>query len=473
MKLLIVGALEGYLTKASAIAQSRGCQICHVDATAAAIDMLRGDVSFDLVLVDDKCDFPSFAQELREQRIAATLVACGLGADAKHAVAAIKAGAVEYLPLPPDPEIIAALLESAVEEQSAMIYRSATMAKVVETAAKIAKSDASVLILGESGTGKEILARYIHAASKRKGMPFVAVNCAAIPETLLESELFGHEKGAFSGAVARRLGKFEQANDGTLLLDEISEMDLRLQAKLLRAIQEREIDRLGGSKPVKVHVRILATSNRDMQEVCNSGRFREDLYFRLNVVSLTLPPLRARKDDIVPLAEHFARKYADENAVAHKPFSPKTLEALTQHAWSGNIRELENAVHRAVLLAEGEQIQPETLPFYEQGQNQNTDTDADIGMDIATKTEAKARAPQTGIDDELESKSKSGSRIKGAELNKLAKVERDTVLETLSCAQGNYQQTASILGISIRLLRRKLDRYANEGHVVEHRESSP
>ena len=439
MRLLIVGALEGYLTKASAVAQKRGCQICHVDTTTAALDMLRGDVFFDLVLIDDKCDIPSFAQELREQRIAATLVACGLGADAKHAVAAIKAGAVEYLPLPPDPDIIAALLESAVEEKSDMIYRSATMTKVVQTAEKIAKSDASVLVLGESGTGKEIIARHIHACSKRKGMPFVAVNCAAIPETLLESELFGHEKGAFSGAVARRLGKFEQANDGTLLLDEISEMDLRLQAKLLRAIQEREIDRLGANKPVKVNVRILATSNRNMQEVCSSGSFREDLYFRLNVVSLTLPPLRTRKDDIVPLAEHFARKYADQNALAPKPFSPKALEALAQHAWSGNIRELENAVHRAVLLAEGEQIQPDTFPFHEEAQ-------------------------------ENEDPTFQKEKVKG---NKLAKVERETVLETLSGAHGNYRQAASILGISIRLLRRKLDHYANEGYVVEQRESAP
>ena len=451
MKLLIVGALEGYLTKASAVAQKRGCQICHVDTTAAAVDMLRGDVSFDLVLIDDKCDIPSFAQDLREQRIAATLVACGLGADAKHAVAAIKAGAVEYLPLPPDPDIIAALLESAVEEQSTMIYRSAAMSKVVQTAEKIAKSDASVLILGESGTGKEILARHIHVSSKRKGMPFVAVNCAAIPETLLESELFGHEKGAFSGAVARRLGKFEQANNGTLLLDEISEMDMRLQAKLLRAIQEREIDRLGGNKPVKVNVRILATSNRNMQEVCNSGSFREDLYFRLNVVSLTLPPLRARKDDIIPLAENFARKYADENAVAHKPFSPQALEALTQHAWSGNIRELENAVHRAVLLAEGEQIQAEILPFHEEADEKNAET--------ATETETKDPNTNTLVH------------------NTLAHVEREAVLETLDGAHGDHQQAASILGISIRLLRRKLDRYANEGHGAEHagepRESSP
>ena len=446
MKLLIVGALEGYLTKASSVAQKRGCQICHVDAPAQAVDMLCGDVSFDLVLIDDKCDIPSFAQNLREQRIAATLVACGLGADAKHAVKAIKAGAVEYLPLPPDPDIIAALLESAVEEQSDMIYRSAAMDKVVLTANKIAKSDASVLILGESGTGKEVLARHIHAGSKRKGMPFVAVNCAAIPETLLESELFGHEKGAFSGAVARRLGKFEQANAGTLLLDEISEMDMRLQAKLLRAIQEREIDRLGATKPVKVNVRILATSNRNLQEACNGGSFREDLYFRLNVVSLTLPPLRARKDDIVLLAEHFARKYADENAMPHKSFSSKAIEALTQHAWSGNIRELENAVHRAVLLAEGEQIQPQTLPFYEQAQNETEELE-------------KTKSPGSGADH--------------ARGNKLAKVEREAVLETLSGAQGDYHQAASILGISIRLLRRKLDRYASEGHVVEQQETSP
>ena len=433
MKLLIVGALEGYLTKASSVARSRGCEICHVEQPFSALEMLRGDVSFDLVLIDDQCDIPSFTSALKEERIVVTLVACGLGADAKHAVAAIKAGAVEYLPLPPDPEIIAALLESAAEDKISMVYASATMKAVVAMAEKIAASDASVLILGESGTGKEVVARHIHNRSKRRGKAFIAVNCAAIPETLLESELFGHEKGAFSGAVARRLGKFEQASHGTLLLDEISEMDIRLQAKLLRAIQEREIDRLGGSKPVSVNTRILATSNRDLQSMCAKGLFREDLYFRLNVVSLLLPPLRERRDDIPLLAQHFAEKYGQENGLSARVFSKQALEILMQQDWLGNIRELENATHRAVLLSEGTELSADDMPI---------------------------KSVQNG------SASDSSSLASGKGGDKLSTIEREAVLETVTNSQGNYEQAASILGISIRMLRNKLDRYASDGHIV-------
>ena len=438
MKLLIVGALEGYLTKASCVARARGCEISHVEQPISALEMLRGDVSFDLVLIDDQCDIPSFARALRDERIVVTLVACGLGADAKHAVAAIKAGAVEYLPLPPDPEIIAALLQSAVEDKTSMVYASAAMQSVVATAEKIATSDASVLILGESGTGKEIIARHIHNRSKRRGKSFIAVNCAAIPETLLESELFGHEKGAFSGAVARRLGKFEQASHGTLLLDEISEMDIRLQAKLLRAIQEREIDRLGGSKSVPINTRILATSNCDLKSMCAQGNFREDLYFRLNVVSLLLPPLRERRDDIVLLAQHFAEKYCLANDLPARCFSEKALAILKAQDWHGNIRELENATHRAVLLSDGAEL--------------NAD-------DMLAKAVPNGR--QNG-----NANGNSGDKPSSKRGNKLATVEREAVLETVSYSHGNHQQAASILGISIRMLRSKLDRYANEGHTA-------
>src|SRR6202007_3008785 len=196
------------------------------------------------------------------------------------------------------------------------VYRDETMAHVVKLAQQIAPSDASVLITGESGTGKEVVARYVHARSPRARAPFISVNCAAIPENLLESELFGHEKGAFTGAIARRVGKFEEATGGTLLLDEISEMDARLQAKLLRAVQEREIDRVGGVKPVKVDIRIIATSNRDLADAVKRGTFREDLLYRLNVVNLRLPPLRERPGDILALAEYFGRKYAAANGMA-------------------------------------------------------------------------------------------------------------------------------------------------------------
>ena len=233
------------------------------------------------------------------------------------------------------------------------------MLAAIRSAEQVARSDASVLITGESGTGKEIVARHIHRRSRRADGPFIALNCAAIPEHLLESELFGHEKGAFSGAIARRIGRFESAEGGTLLLDEISEMDVRLQAKLLRAIQEREIDRLGGQTPVRVNVRILATSNRDLRAEAAAGRFREDLYFRLNVVGLEIPPLRQRPGDVVALAAHYVRHYAQVNGIEPPSLSAASLARLTRHGWRGNVRELENLMHRAVLVTAGPVIEPE------------------------------------------------------------------------------------------------------------------
>src|SRR5205823_3341078 len=242
-----------------------------------------------------------------------------------------------------------------------LIYRDEMMAHVVKLAQQIAPSDASVLITGESGTGKEVLARYVHLRSNRSRGAFISVNCAAIPENLLESELFGHEKGAFTGAIARRVGKFEEASGGTLLLDEISEMDARLQAKLLRAIQERVIDRVGGTRPVPVDIRIIATSNRNLVDAVREGVFREDLLFRLNVVNLKIPPLRDRPADILELAQHFVRIYAQANATPPRPLSGEARRQLALGRWPGNVRELENTIHRAVLLATGEEIGIEAI----------------------------------------------------------------------------------------------------------------
>jgi two-component system response regulator FlrC len=289
------------------------------------------------------------------------VVACGIGTDADAAVAAIHSGAKEYIPLPPDAELIAAVLEAVSEESSEIVFQDAVMESVIALADKIAPSDASVLITGESGTGKELMAHHIHKKSKRSTAQFVAVNCAAIPENLLESELFGHEKGAFTGAVARRIGKFEEANGGTLLLDEISEMHPRLQAKLLRVIQEREIDRVGGTQTIPVNVRILATSNRNLEKSVQDGDFREDLFFRLNVVNVVLPPLRERPNDILTLAQHFSQKYAAANGVDERPFTAAARDTLVRHNWRGNVRELENTIHRAVLLAQGDEINSEAI----------------------------------------------------------------------------------------------------------------
>jgi len=365
------------------------------------------------------------------------VVACGTATDPDVAAQAIRDGAREFLPLPPDPDLIAAILEAAAGESHAMVARDPAMAAAIRRAEQVAASEASVLISGESGTGKEVLARHIHRRSRRSGGPFVALNCAAIPDNLLESELFGHERGAFSGAVARRVGKFEAADGGTLLLDEISEMDVRLQAKLLRALQEREIDRLGGAAPVKVNVRILATTNRDLAAEARSGRFREDLYFRLNVVNLRIPPLRERPGDIAPLAEHFARRYAEVNGLPFRPLSPAAGMRLTSHQWRGNVRELENTIHRAVLLAEGDEIGLEAI---------------ELGAPAGSAQVLASGQRPTGV-----------AALVG---QKMEEVERDLILETLGRTLGNRTHAATILGISIRALRNKLRDYAAQGLAV-------
>src|SRR4030088_2589358 len=264
MRLLIVGTLKGQLTTATKIAMDNGASVTHAQDNEQAMRVLRGGKGADLLLVDVALDIRDLVIRLDGEHIHVPIVACGIASDARAAVAAIHAGAKEYIPLPPDPEMIAAVLAAVANDAREMVYRDDAMAHVVKLAQQIAPSDASVLITGESGTGKEVLARYVHTRSNRARGSFISVNCAAIPEALLESELFGHEKGAFTGAVARRIGKFEEANGGTLLLDEISEMDVRLQAKLLRALQERVIDRIGGGRPVPVNIRVLATSNRNL-----------------------------------------------------------------------------------------------------------------------------------------------------------------------------------------------------------------
>ncbi|HQP19639.1 MAG TPA: sigma-54 dependent transcriptional regulator, partial [Phenylobacterium sp.] len=284
MRLLVVGRLNGQLSTAVKMAMSAGAKVSHVETIAAATHALRAGQGADLLLVDYELDIAALIAANESERIRAPVVACGVGADPQKAADAIRAGAKEFIPLPPEAELIAAVLSAVADENKPMVVRDTAMQQVIQLADQVAPSDASILITGESGSGKEVIARYVHEKSRRASKPFISVNCAAIPENLLESELFGHEKGAFTGAVARRIGKFEEANGGTLLLDEISEMDARLQAKLLRAIQEREIDRVGSNKPVKVDIRILATSTRDLAQAVKEGTFREDLLYRLNVV---------------------------------------------------------------------------------------------------------------------------------------------------------------------------------------------
>src|SRR5262245_31878388 len=356
MRLLIIGTLRGQLTLATKLAMDKGATVTHADDAEIALRVLRAGRGADLLMVEVAIDIRDLIARLEAEHITVPVVACGTSTDARAAVAAIHAGAKEYIPPPPDPELIAAVLAAVADDHRDFIYRDDAMAHVVKLAQQIAPSDASVLITGESGTGKEVLARFVHAKSNRARAPFIAVNCAAVPEHLLESELFGHEKGSFTGAIARRIGKFEESSGGTLLLDEISEMDVRLQAKLLRAIQERVIDRVGGTKPVPVDIRIIATSNRNLADAVKAGAFREDLLYRLNVVNLKIPPLRERPADVMELADHFVKLYAKANGVMARPLSADARRTLVLNRWPGNVRELENTIHRAVLLASGSEI---------------------------------------------------------------------------------------------------------------------
>lgn len=455
MRLLIVGPLSGQFGAASKIAIQNGAKVAHVNTVNDALVQLRAGRGADLAMVDVMLDIGDFVTQLISEHINLEVVACGVGNDTDAAVRAIKGGAKEYVPLPPDPELIAAVLKAVADDDTDLLFRDQRMHAVMKLADQIAPSNACIMITGESGTGKEVMARHIHQKSRRSDKAFVAVNCAAIPDNLLESELFGHEKGAFTGAVSRRVGKFEEADGGTLLLDEISEMDIRLQAKLLRAIQEREIDRVGGSKPVKVDIRVIATSNRDLVEEVRRGNFREDLLYRLNVVNLVLPPLRERLEDVALLADHFVRKYADANAVPPRPLSTAALAVLKRHAWPGNVRELENTMHRAVLLATEDEIEEMAIVL------------PDGSRPAASHSPVAAMAAATGAAN-VSSLPVDGEDADAANLvgRTVAEVERQLILETLDHCLGNRTHAANILGISIRTLRNKLKAYTEEGISV-------
>ncbi|MGB7257732.1 MAG: sigma-54 dependent transcriptional regulator [Pseudolabrys sp.] len=442
MRLLIIGTLEGQLTTATKIAMDRGASVTHAESIDQGLAVLRSGRGADLLMVDVAVDIRDLVTKLEAERIHVPIVACGITNDARAAVAAIHAGAKEYIPLPPDPELIAAVLAAVTDDARDLIWRDESMAQVVKLAQQIAGSEASVLITGESGTGKEVLARYVHGRSTRAKKPFITINCAAIPENLLESELFGHEKGSFTGALGRRIGKFEEANGGTLLLDEISEMDVRLQAKLLRAIQERVIDRVGGTRPVPVNIRIIATSNRNLTDAVREGKFREDLLFRLNVVNLKIPPLRERPADIVELAQYFVKKYSETNSLPVRALSAEARRALNVNRWPGNVRELENTLHRAVLLSTGPEI----------------GVDGILTPDGSRLDSSRGVVAQAAMAAEQVTRNLVGRTV--------AEVERDLILETLKHCLGNRTHAANILGISIRTLRNKLNEYAADGAPI-------
>ncbi|MBF0241808.1 MAG: sigma-54-dependent Fis family transcriptional regulator [Desulfamplus sp.] len=332
------------------------------------------------------------------------------------------------------------------------------MQRVLNMAKRVADSTASVLIQGESGTGKELIARFIHQNSKRASMAFVALNCAALPENLLESELFGHEKGAFTGAISRKEGKFELANNGTLFLDEITEMQYHLQAKLLRVVQEKMVDRLGGREPVPVDVRIIASTNREVKEAIQNGEFREDLYHRLNTIPLTIPPLRDRQGDLKLLCDHFIKKYSILDARDVKKMTPEVYKILSRQKFSGNVRELENMIHRAVLLAQGEIIELQDLlleELYDYNLDNNiiedndkkyNDKDEKLDLDT-TEPLIKSATMRDTLDPEI-----MGTGI-------LRDIEERVIFSTLDRTEGNRTHAAKLLGISVRTLRNKLNEY--------------
>jgi DNA-binding NtrC family response regulator len=405
-----------------------------------AIEKLR-EREYQTIIADMKMPGISGLELLREvKKIGSNVPLIMITAYGKieDAVEAMKAGAFDYIQKPFSSETLESLLDKALEQnkkkvsngrqrsKGKVITDNPAMQKIMEVAKTVAPTRAPILIQGESGTGKEVLACFIHNNSPRKGQPFIAINCAALPEGLLESELFGHEKGSFTGAINRRVGKFELAQGGTLMLDEISEMNLHLQAKLLRVLQEYEIDRIGGREPVSIDVRIIATTNRDLNEAITEKTFREDLFYRLNVVSLVIPPVRERPEDIPLLASHFMQKYSQHNAKVIKEISKKALSLLMEYSWPGNVRELENTIERAVILSQENILLP---------------NDISLPIPSPIKAEVLGNGNQCSMKD----------------------MEKALILRTLAEHDNNRTHTAKALNISIRTLRNKLKDYRMGG----------
>ncbi len=390
---------------------------------------------FSLIITDmkmPKMNGIEFLQEIRRRGIfVPVIVITGFGT-VQNAVEAMKLGATDYVMKPFSFDALCATIERIMPpDETDIIAVSQSMKAILTLVREVAKSDITVLLTGESGTGKEVVARAMHRHSTRFRQPFVAVNCAAISESLLESELFGHEKGAFTGAVDRRTGKFELANHGTLLLDEISEMAPTLQAKLLRAVQEREIDRVGGKSPIPLDVRVISTTNRDLLAEVKQGRFREDLYYRLNVFPIVIPPLRDRKDDILPLAGFFLKRLAQKMGRAFR-ISPGLAEYLFIQTWEGNVRELENFIYRTAVVSGSDELQPPSSQ----------------SVPVATLLPAEdvSRPQPCGT---------------------IKDMEREMIVRTLRETGGNRTRTAEQLGLSVRTIRNKIREYAiSESEIV-------
>jgi len=444
-RILVVDDDTAHRTMLHALIGGWGYEISEADDGSTAVAEVRKK-PYDLVLMDVRMLKVSGTEALKEIKSfnpAVPVIIMTAYSSVESAVSAIKDGAYDYLTKPLDFDKLKLSLERAMEhihlkeenrllkenlgisfDRRNIIGRSPAMAKLLETVALVAPSEATVLITGESGTGKELIAGAIHFNSARKEGPFVKINCAAITDTLLESELFGHEKGSFTGADRRKEGRFLQANGGSILLDEISEMPPAMQVKLLRVLQEREITRVGGEGVIKIDTRVIAATNRDLKEMVASGTFREDLYYRLNVVSLNTPPLRERREDIPLLAQNFLDMFSEKNRKKIKGFTPAAMDGIIKYCWPGNVRELMNAVERAVVLARSDYLDENDLSAIQ----------GDLQESVSTQPEETLNMP-------------------------LEEVEKTTILKTLESLKGNKSETARRLGITRRTLHKKLKKY--------------
>ena len=444
--LLIVDDDLAHRTMLKKLLGGWGYEILEADDGSVAIDEVRKR-SFDLILMDIRMMKVSGIEALEQIKVinpAIPVIIMTAYASVETAVDALKKGAYDYLTKPLDFDELKIVINRATEHNrlkkeneylkeklgqkfdfQSMIGRSPLMVKLLETTAQVAATEATVLISGKSGTGKEMIANAIHYNSPRKNAPFIKINCAALTESLLESELFGHEKGAFTGADKRREGKFRQADGGSIFLDEVSEMSAAMQVKLLRVLQEREITRVGGAEVIAVDVRVIAASNKDLKKEMEQKRFREDLFYRLNVVALQVPALSDRREDIPLLAQHFLQMFAAKNKKSIKGFTPQSMEKLVKYAWPGNVRELMNAVERAVVLSRSEYIDADELELL------MADSPNDSGGD------------QFGITVNMP----------------LDEVEKRSILEAINDCRGNKSEAARRLGITRKTLRKKLDKY--------------
>ncbi|MBW1730662.1 MAG: sigma-54-dependent Fis family transcriptional regulator [Deltaproteobacteria bacterium] len=445
---LVVDDDEAHRTMLVTLLSGWGYETHEADDGEAAITKVR-EAPFDLVLMDIRMVRVSGLEALSEIKAynpAIPVIIMTAYSSVETAVEALKKGAYDYLTKPLDFDELRLAMERAMDHRKLkeenqflrqalgrqfhienIIGRSGAMVRLLETVAQVAPTEATILITGDSGTGKELIASAIHFNSLRKDGPFIKVNCAAITETLLESELFGHEKGAFTGAYRRKEGQFRLAHGGTIFLDEISEMPLSMQVKLLRVLQEREFSRVGGEEVIKVDVRVIAATNKDLTKEIEAGRFREDLYYRLNVVTLHVPPLRERNEDIPILAQHFLKVFSEKNRRNLKGFTPQAMDRMLHYHWPGNVRELMNAVERAVVLSRSEYVDIPDLPLVIQEQR-----------------------PDSG--------SAVSEHLLGGGIP-LEEVEKVTILKTLKATGGNKSEAARRLGITRKTLHKKLKKY--------------